>query len=241
MLEPSHYSSTTVEETTKCRKAFVCVPESGPCSSLSSASDDPEPAPAIKAAGSRACIGTEGLQDPDDPLSWPTRKKFSIVINVVLLSALGQMASSMLAPATEQVISEFHSTDSTLGVFVVCVFLLGMALGLLLTSGVSEVYCRSAVIHVTNVLFVVFGVATAVSQSVGQLVVFRLLQGMAAAAPPAIGGGVIGDMFVPCERGRATALYGFGLLFGPIAGPIAGGYTTQRLGWRWVCWKISIS
>lgn len=218
-----------------------CLVDSVLGSSISSAADDPEPANTTKAASGSRCIDFDGPNDPDDPLNWPSRKKFSIVINVALLSALGQMASSMLAPAAEQVISEFHSTDPTLGVLVVCVFMIGMAAGLLLISGVSEVYGRCAVIHVTNVLFVVFGVAAAVSQSLGQLACFRLLQGVAAAAPPAIGGGVIGDMFVPCERGRATAIYGFGMLLGPISGPIAGGYITQGLGWRWVCWTISIT
>ncbi|POS78982.1 hypothetical protein DHEL01_v202612 [Diaporthe helianthi] len=230
-----------MEEVMKGPKGCACIPEAGPCSSISSASDDPESANPTKVASDsendRMC---EDHHDEDNPLNWPSRKKFSIVINIALLSALGQMASSMLAPAAGQVISEFHSANSTLGVLVVCIFLSGMAVGLLLVSGISEVYGRCAVIHVTNVLFVVFGVATALSRSLGQLVVFRFLQGAAAAAPPAIGGGVIGDMFVPCERGRATSLYGFGMLLGPIAGPIAGGYITQSLGWRWVCWVISI-
>lgn len=215
---------------------------SGSGSSIGSVTDDPEAAVnQNKSANSSECIVFDGPNDQDDPLNWPSRKKFSIVINVALLSALGQMASSMLAPAATQVIAEFHSEDMTIAVFVVSVFLVGMAAGLILISGVSEVYGRSSVIHVTNLLFVMFGVAAAVSRSLGQLVGFRLLQGVAAAAPPAIGGGVIGDMFVPCERGRATAMYGFGLLLGPIAGPIAGGYIAESLGWRWVCWVISIT
>lgn len=215
---------------------------SGPGSSISSVTDDPEAGTSQgKSSNSSVCIGFDGPHDQDNPLNWPSCKKFSIVINVALLSALGQMASSMLAPAAQEVIAEFHSADMTTAVFVVSVFLVGMAVGLLLISGVSEVYGRSSVIHVTNLLFVVFGVAAAVSRSLGQLVGFRLLQGVAAAAPPAIGGGVIGDMFVPCERGRATAMYGFGLLLGPIAGPIAGGYIAESLGWRWVCWVISIT
>lgn len=233
--------NTRMEEGSERRQAEADC-ESGPGSSIVSAADDPEAAEnADKPARSSECIDFDGPHDQDDPLNWPSRKKLSIVINVALLSALGQMASSMLAPAAGQVIAEFRSTDMTIAVFVVSVFLVGMAAGLLLTSGVSEVYGRCAVIHATNALFLVFGVATALSRSLGQLVGFRLLQGVAAAAPPAIGGGVIGDMFVPCERGRATAMYGFGLLLGPIVGPIAGGYIAQSLGWRWVCWVISIT
>lgn len=92
---------------------------SEPGSSISSATDDPEPANTTRPTSSTESIDFDGPHDPDNPLNWPSRKKFSIVINVALLSALGQMASSMLAPAAGQVISEFQSTDPKLGVLVV--------------------------------------------------------------------------------------------------------------------------
>ncbi|KUI64102.1 hypothetical protein VM1G_10891 [Cytospora mali] len=194
-----------------------------------------------QASANSVFVNFETPFDPADPLQWPRGKKLGIVINIALLSAVGQMASSMVAPSAEQIIIEFRTTSLLLATLVVSVFMIGMAIGLLLISGISEVYGRCVVIHVTNLLFVVFGVAAAVSQSLGQLIGFRFLQAVAAAAPPAIGGGVIGDMFEPRERGRATAIYGFGMLMGPMVGPIAGGYITQTLGWRWVCWVISIA
>lgn len=178
--------------------------------------------------------------DPADPMQWSSRKKISIVLNIALLSAAGQMASSMVAPSVEQIIIEFHTANLMLAVLIVSVFLIGMAVGLLLTSGISEVYGRVVVIHVTNVLFVVFASAAAVSGSLGQLIGFRFLQAVAAAAPPAVGGGVIGDMFEPKDRGRATSIYGLGMLMGPMVGPIAGAYITQSVGWRWNCWVIAI-
>lgn len=178
--------------------------------------------------------------DPEDPMQWSSAKKFSVVLNIALLSAAGQMASSMVAPSAVQIILEFHTSNLILAVLSVSVFLIGMAVGLLLTSGLSEVYGRVPVIHVTNILFVVFASVAAVSQSLGQLIGFRFLQAVAAAAPPAVGGGVIGDMFAPQDRGRATSVYGLGMLMGPMLGPIAGGYITQTLGWRWNCWVIAI-
>ncbi|CAN8105292.1 unnamed protein product [Discula destructiva] len=178
--------------------------------------------------------------DPADPLQWPPRRKLAIVVNISLLSAAGQMASSMVAPSVEEIMLEFHAANPMLGVLVVSVFMLGMAVGLLLTSGVSEVYGRVVVVHVTNLLFVVFACAAAVSQSLGQLIGFRFVQAVAAAAAPAIGGGVIGDMFDPKDRGRATGIYGLGMLLGPSLGPVAGGYITQEVGWRWNCWVIAI-
>lgn len=204
-----------------------------------SGSNTPGDEPLVPGPGPNT-IGFTSPFDASDPLQWPQRKKLAIVINIALLSAVGQMASSMVAPAVEHVMLEFHTTSLLLGVLVVSVFMLGQCVGLMTTSGLSDVYGRVVVIHVTNALFVVFAVAAAVARDLGMLIGFRFLLGMAASAPPSIGGGIIADLFESEERGFATSIYGFGLLLGPMVGPIAGGYVTGALGWRWVCWLIAI-
>jgi MFS family permease len=55
-----------------------------------------------------------------------------------------------------------------------------------------------------------------------------------------IGTGVIADLFVTSQRGRAVAAYSMGILFGPILGPICGGFIAQRAGWRWDMWVVLI-
>ncbi len=45
-------------------------------------------------------------------------------------------------------------------------------------------------------------------------------------------------MFVPQERGAASALFGMGPLFGPVVGPVVGGFIAQRAGWRWDYWVL---
>jgi len=54
-------------------------------------------------------------------------------------------------------------------------------------------------------------------------------------------GGVISDLFHPDRRGLATAIYSLGPLFGPVVGPICGGFVAQQIGWRWVFWILLIS
>jgi MFS family permease len=178
--------------------------------------------------------------DPLDPRQWPRRKKLATVLNVSVLVGVGQMSSSMVAPAVIPIMREFEVDSPELGAFIVSVFMLGVAFGLLTTSGLSEVYGRAAVFYVSNIVFVAFAAATSLATSMTQLIVFRFLLGVAAAAPASVGGGVIGDMFVPEERGRATSLYAFGMLIGPLVGPLAGGYLAEGKGWRWVNWVITI-
>lgn len=198
--------------------------------------------------GHRSPVDFDQPFDPDDPLQWSTRRKLSILVNISLLSAAGQMASSILAPSALQITADLGGgggggaePNPTLAVLVVSAFPLGTAAGLLLTSGLSEAYGRAPVLHAANALSAGLACAAAAAPSLPALVGLRLLQGAAAAAAPAVGGGVIGDMFAPRERGRAAGAYGLGMLLGPAAGPVLGGYVSQRAGWRWSCWAVAIA
>ena len=42
------------------------------------------------------------------------------------------------------------------------------------------------------------------------------------------------DTFPQKEHGTATAIFGMGVVFGPIIGPTVGGFLSEELGWRWV-------
>lgn len=52
---------------------------------------------------------------------------------------------------------------------------------------------------------------------------------------------MIADLFLPVQRGKAVAMYSMGILFGPILGPICGGFIAQRAGWRWDMWVCLIA
>jgi MFS family permease len=68
----------------------------------------------------------------------------------------------------------------------------------------------------------------------------RFLAGVGGSACITIGTGVIADLFVASQRGKAVAIYSMGILFGPILGPICGGFIAQRAGWRWDMWVVLI-
>ncbi len=73
-----------------------------------------------------------------------------------------------------------------------------------------------------------------VAQSLPQMVVFRLLQGVFGAALVPLSQATILDIYPPAQRGSAMALWGMGVMVGPILGPTLGGYLTELYDWRWV-------
>ena len=104
----------------------------------------------------------------------------------------------------------------------------------------SEMYGRMPIYNACNVLFIVFNIACALSNSMGMLIAFRLLAGCAGASPLTLGAGTIADMFPTQERAGAMAIYSMGPLLGPIIGPVCGGFLVENMSWRWVFWILAI-
>lgn len=146
----------------------------------------------------------------------------------------------MLAPAIPQILRQNHSANRTLGSFVVSSFQLGYTIGPFFIAPMSEVYGRVALYHTCNILFCIFLVASAVSSSLAQLMVFRVLSGVVGVCPIAIGSGTIADM-VPREKmAGVLAIWSLGPLLGPVLSPIVGGVLAERAGWRWTFWLCLI-
>ncbi len=82
--------------------------------------------------------------------------------------------------------------------------------------------------------FLVASMLCGASRSLEQIVVFRLLQGMFGAALVPISQAVMLDAYPPAKRGQAMAIWGMGVMLGPIMGPTLGGWLTEYYTWRWV-------
>jgi MFS transporter, DHA2 family, multidrug resistance protein len=72
------------------------------------------------------------------------------------------------------------------------------------------------------------------AQSIEQMVLFRLLQGMFGAGLIPLSQAVMLDSYSIEERGQAMAIWGMGIMLGPIMGPTLGGWLTETYNWRWV-------
>jgi MFS transporter, DHA2 family, multidrug resistance protein len=72
------------------------------------------------------------------------------------------------------------------------------------------------------------------AESLAQMVVFRFLQGMFGAALVPLSQATMLDLYPVEQRGSAMAIWGTGVMVGPILGPTLGGYLTDIYNWRWV-------
>ena len=76
--------------------------------------------------------------------------------------------------------------------------------------------------------------ACGMATSLEEMVVFRLLQGICGAPLVPLSQTVLLNINTREEHGRAMAIWGAGIMVGPIIGPTLGGWLTETLDWRWV-------
>jgi len=82
--------------------------------------------------------------------------------------------------------------------------------------------------------FTVTSMLCGAAQTLDQMILFRLLQGAFGAALSPLSQSIMLDLYPPQKRGNIMAIWGMGVMLGPILGPTLGGWLTESYNWRWV-------
>ncbi|KAL2207904.1 MFS general substrate transporter, partial [Sarocladium strictum] len=179
--------------------------------------------------------------DPANPRNWPKKRKWTATFLVSCYTFISPVSSTMLAPALPVLAHELKTRSDIETYFLMSIFLLAYALGPFVLAPLSEMYGRVVVLQSANLVFLVFNTVAGFSTNKDMMLATRFLSGLGGSAPQALGGGVLSDCWSPEERGSAHALYSLAPFLGPAVGPIAAGYLTQYLNWRWIFWTVSIA
>jgi DHA2 family multidrug resistance protein len=113
-------------------------------------------------------------------------------------------------------------------------YLVSNAIIIPMTGWLARTFGRKRYLVFSISLFTGASLLCGASTSLGMLVFFRVLQGIGGGALQPISQAILLETFPPREHGIAMALFGVGIMFGPIAGPLMGGYITDTLSWRWI-------
>src|SRR6476659_2363611 len=174
---------------------------------------------------------TPSLED-DPALGLSHRAKLEVLFAVMLGLFLGALDQTIVGPALPTVVTQLHGND--LYNWVVISYLLTSTISVPFWGKLSDLYGRKTLFIIVIVIFLIGSALSGLSQNMGQLILFRGIQGIGAGALFPIALAIIGDMFSPAERGKYQGLFGavFGVAF--IAGPLIGGWLTENLSWHWI-------
>jgi DHA2 family multidrug resistance protein len=140
----------------------------------------------------------------------------STIVNVSLPHMQGQLS------ATSDEIS-----------WVLTSYLVSAAIMMPLTGFFTDRLGRKRFLLLSIAGFVASSMLCGLAQSLAQIVVFRLAQGVFGAALVPLSQAILVDIYPPAERARAMSIWSMGVMVGPIMGPTLGGWLTETLSWRW--------
>ena len=153
------------------------------------------------------------------------------VLTCILLVALDQ---SVVLPAIPQIAASLHGVSHLS--WVISAYLLTTTATTPIYGKLSDQLGRRAVLTPALLVFLAACVVCALANSVPMLALGRALQGLGGGALAAVGQAAVADVVPPRERGRYQGWFASAWAFCSIAGPVAGGFITQHLSWRWIFW-----
>lgn len=103
-----------------------------------------------------------------------------------------------------------------------------------MTGWLGRFFGRKRVLLFSIILFTLSSFLCGLAWNIQSLVCFRILQGLAGGSLQPISQSILLETFPPHQHGVAMAVFGIGIMFGPIIGPVLGGWITDSWSWHWI-------
>ena len=157
-----------------------------------------------------------------------------IVAIVVTIGTFMEVLDTSIANVALPHIAGGLSASLDEGAWVLTSYLVANAVVLPISGWLSSIMGRKNYYLASVLLFTVFSAACGFAPSLGVLVAFRVLQGLAGGGLQPSVQAILADSFSNKQRGMAMALYTVAILCAPVLGPTAGGWITDNYSWRWI-------
>ena len=157
------------------------------------------------------------------------RLTFGGLLLAMLLASLDQTIVSTALPT---IVRDLGGIDQLS--WVVTAYLLAATVSMPLWGRVSDLYGRKRLFQAAIVLFLLGSALSGASETLGELIGFRALQGLGAGGLMTLAMAIVADIIAPRERGRYQGYIQMVFVLASVAGPLLGGLFTDEASWRWV-------
>lgn len=147
----------------------------------------------------------------------------------ILLAALDQTIVATALPAIVGELRGFNELS-----WVVSAYLIATTVTIPLYGKLSDIHGRRRMMLIAISVFLLGSLLCGVAQSMGQLIAFRIIQGIGAGGLIPLAQAAIADLVPPRDRGRYQGFVGAVWAVAAIAGPLLGGTLTDAASWRWI-------
>ena len=176
---------------------------------------------------------SEAVAHPHDPLNLGGPRRLLITVSVMLASIMQALDNTIANVALPRIQGSLSATQDQMA-WVLTSYIIATAIMTPLSGWLSSQVGRKRVFLISVVGFTIASMLCGLAQSLPQIVAARLLQGLCGAALIPMSQAVLLDINPPERHARAMAIWGMGVIIGPILGPALGGWLTENYNWRWV-------
>ena len=174
--------------------------------------------------------------NPDARTLWPG-PRWTLALLLACLGMLGPFSIDTYLPAFAGIAASLQATPVQMQQ-TLSSYLLGFALMNLFHGALSDSLGRRPVVLAGVAVFTLASLGCALSQNIGQLVLFRALQGMSAGAGMVVSRAVIRDMFAPADAQRVMSQVTIYFGVAPAVAPMVGGLLFAHVGWHAIFWLL---
>ena len=197
------------------------------------------------APGDRACAAAEAPSSPTDRLALDLPRldmsqiddgvpanRGMVTVSIMLATIMQVVDTTIVNVALPHMQGSMSATQDQIS-WVLTSYIVTAAIFTPLTGVLSDKLGRKRVFLFCVVSFVFASMLCGAAASLEQIVLFRALQGAAGAGLVPLSQATLLDVYPRDKQGSAMALWGLGVMVGPVLGPTLGGYLTEYYSWRW--------
>jgi EmrB/QacA subfamily drug resistance transporter len=162
-----------------------------------------------------------------------TKRPF-VLAAVMLAMFMGAIEATIISTAMPSIVGDLGGFSLYSWVF--SAYLLMNAVTVLIYGKLSDIFGRKPVITFGIILFLIGSILCGFSQSMIQLIIFRLIQGLGAGAVLPMATTIVGDIYTKEERAKIQGYLSSVWGISAISGPAIGGILVELVSWRYVFW-----
>jgi DHA2 family multidrug resistance protein len=156
-----------------------------------------------------------------------------ITVSIMMATVMQTLDSTIANVALPHMQGALSASQDQIA-WVLTAYIVAAAIATPLTGWMVDHFGQKSVFMASVIGFTIASALCGLSESLGQIVAARLLQGVFGAALVPMSQMVLMDINPPQKQGSAMAVWGMGVMVGPILGPTLGGWLTDSYDWRWV-------
>jgi DHA2 family multidrug resistance protein len=171
---------------------------------------------------------------PQTEQPWKPAVNPWLIAASVMLATFMEVLDTSVANVSLNYIAGSLAVSNDEATWVLTSYLVSNAVVLPASGWLSRTFGRKRFLITCIVIFTVASVLCGVANSLGALVLARILQGAGGGALQPVAQAVMLETFPREKRGVAMSVYAMGVVVAPILGPTLGGWLTDNYSWRWV-------